>query len=80
MSQMELNRELMLNWIVASDRVLFIGQIEQTVCKQMTDVKLQLLYSNTWNHLTVCKKCSGLFKNVIYKMCLQIMCIFNIYV
>ena len=26
------------------------------VCKQMTDVKLLLLYSNTWNHLTVCKK------------------------
>ena len=26
------------------------------ICKQMTDVKLWLLYSNTWNHLTVCKK------------------------
>ena len=39
----------------------------------MTDVKLWLLYSNTWNHLNVCKKMiSGLFKNVIYKMCLQI--------
>ena len=25
------------------------------VCKQMTDVKLLLLHSNTWNHLTVCK-------------------------
>ena len=24
--------------------------------KQMTDVKLLLLYSNTWNHLTVHKK------------------------
>ena len=33
-----------------------MGQIEQTVCKQMTDVKLWLLYNNTWNHLTVCKK------------------------
>ena len=22
----------------------------------MTDVKLWLLYSNTWNHLTVCKQ------------------------
>ena len=32
------------------------GQIEQTVCKQMTDVKLWLLYSNTWNHSTVYKK------------------------
>ena len=26
------------------------------VCKDMTDVELWLLYSNTWNHLTVCKK------------------------
>ena len=26
------------------------------VYKQMTDVKLWLLYSNTWNHLTMCKK------------------------
>ena len=44
-----------------------------SVCKQMTDVKLWRLYSNTWNHLTVCKKkSSGSFKNVIYKMCLYI--------
>ena len=42
--------------VVAPDRVLSMGQIEQTVCKPMTDVKLWLLYSNTWNHLTVCKK------------------------
>ena len=33
-----------------------MGQIEQTVCKQITDVKFWLLYSITWNHLTVCKK------------------------
>ena len=26
--------------VVAPDRVLSMGQIEQTVCKQMTDVKL----------------------------------------
>ena len=26
------------------------------VCKQMTDVKLLLLHSNTWNHLTMCKQ------------------------
>ena len=26
------------------------------MCKKMTYVKLWLLYSNTWNHLTVCKK------------------------
>ena len=28
------------------------------VYKQITDVKLWLLYSNTWNHLTVCKQTS----------------------
>ena len=38
------------------------------------------LYNNVWNHLTVCKKISGLFKNIIYKMCLQISYIFDIYV
>ena len=27
-----------------------------TVCKQMTDVKLLVLHSNTWNFLTVCKQ------------------------
>ena len=58
--------------VVAPDRVLSMGQIEQTVCKQMTDVKLWLLYTNTWNHLTMWRKSSDLFKNVIYKMCLQI--------
>ena len=26
-----------------------MGQVEQTMCKEMTDVKLWLLYSNTWN-------------------------------
>ena len=26
------------------------------VCKQMIDVKLLVLHSNTWNHLTVRKK------------------------
>ena len=42
--------------VLAPDRALSMGQIEQTVCKQMTAVKLLLLYSNTWNHLTVFKK------------------------
>ena len=37
------------------ERVLSKESKEQTVCKQMTDVKLLLLYSNTWNHLTQCK-------------------------
>ena len=26
------------------------------VCKQIFDIQLLLLLSNTWNHLTVCKK------------------------
>ena len=33
-----------------------MGQIEQAVCKQMTDVKLLLLYSKNWNRLSLCKK------------------------
>ena len=40
----------------------------------LTDVKLLLSYSNTWNHLTVCKKNLVLFKNVLTNH------IFNIYV
>ena len=45
------------------------------VCKQMTNVKLWLLYRNTWNHLTVGQKVSsGSFKNVINKMYLWILC------
>ena len=28
------------------------------VYKQMTDVKLLLLHSNTWDHLTACKRMS----------------------
>ena len=43
----------------------------------MTDVKLWMLYSYTRNHLIVCKNSSGLFKNVINKMCLEI--IYSIY-
>ena len=42
------------------------------VCKQMTDIKLWLLYSNTWNYLTVWKNRSVSFKNDINKMCLKI--------
>ena len=42
--------------VVAPNRVLSIGQIEQNMCEQMTDVKLWRLYSHTWNHLTGCKK------------------------
>ena len=52
----------------------FFGHL--TVCKQMTDVclnELLLIHSNTQNNSTVCKRMRlGLFKNVINKMCLQI--------
>ena len=35
----------------------------------MADAKLSDLYSNTWNHLTVCKQMSAdSFKNVNIKM------------
>ena len=46
--------------------------------KQMTDDKLWLLYSNTWNPLTMCKGYWAQvdFKNVINKMCLRIIYIF----
>ena len=39
----------------------------------MNEVKLWLLYSNPWNHLTVCKQMNwGTFKNDINKTSLQI--------
>ena len=46
----------------------------------MADVKLWVLNSNAWNHFSECKKSSSSFKNIIYKMCLQIIYIFNIYI
>ena len=42
--------------VVVLDRIPFMDQMEQIMCKQMTGVKLWLSYSNNWNHLTVCKK------------------------
>ena len=42
--------------VVSPDMHLSLSKIEQSVCKQMTVVKLRLLYSNTWNHLTEGKK------------------------
>ena len=65
--------------IVSSARILSMGQIKQTVCKQMTDVRVWLLYSYVWNHLTVCKKNQGSFKNGIYKMRLQIIYIYLVH-
>ena len=38
----------------------------------MTDVLLWLLFINTWNHLTYANKGNRSFKNVIYKMYLEI--------
>ena len=42
--------------VVTPDRILFMSQIEQTVRKQMTDVKLWRLYCNTWNHLILSER------------------------
>ena len=58
--------------VAASDSVLFMGKIEQTVCKQMTDVAMWLLNKNTWNYLTVCKEELKVFKKFISKICLHI--------
>ena len=56
---------------ITAKLILHIMYIYLNVCKQMTDVKLLLIHSNTWNHLTVLEKMSsGPFKNVIKKMCL----------
>ena len=54
--------------------------IHLNVCKQMIDIKLLLLWSNTWSHLTVCKQislglCKKLSRKYVYKSF-----IFNIYV
>ena len=42
--------------VVVPDKVQSMVWIEQTVCKQMTDVKLWLLYSNTWNQINCVQK------------------------
>ena len=62
---------------VALDWFLSMGQIEQIVCKQMTDVKLWLLNSNTWNHLTVCKTDQVRLRMLSTK-CLQLISVFGI--
>ena len=36
--------------------LLVIIYVYSFLCKQMRDVKLLLLHSNTWNHLTSCYK------------------------
>ena len=51
------------------------------VYKQMTDVKLLLLYNNTWNHLTVWKKeWTQACLKMLSTKCIYKSYIFNIYV
>ena len=61
--------------VVAPDRVLSMDQIEETVCKQMTDVKLGLLYSNTEKHLTM--HSSKILINNVYKSYIYLMIIYR---
>ena len=42
------------------------------VGKRMIIVKMWLLYSSTWKRLTALKMSSGSFKNVVNKICLQV--------
>ena len=64
--------------VVAPDRVLSMGQMEQTVCKQMTDFKSWLLYNNTGNQC-VQKSAQALLRMLSTK-CVYKSHIFNIYV
>ena len=48
--------------------LLHIIDIYLNVCKQMTDVKLLLLYSNSRNHLTVCKQMTKSKWNDLYRI------------
>ena len=57
-----------------------IMYIYLNVSKQMTDVKLSLLHSNTWNHLTMCKKWAQACLKMLSTKCVYKSYIFNIYV
>ena len=62
--------------MVAPDRVPSMGQIEQTMGKQKTDIKLLLSHSNNWNYLTVCKKMINSKNNYSYTIeILETICI-----
>ena len=50
----------LLPGVIAPIGVLSMSQREQNVGKQMTGVKLRLLYSNTWKHLILRKRELGL--------------------
>ena len=57
----------MLNWI-KKEKELF-----DHLNKWQMFIELFVTHSDTWNHLTVCKQINlDLFKNVINKMCLQL--------
>ena len=68
--------------VVAPDRVLSMCQIEQTVCKQMTDIKFWLLNCNTWNYLTAYKQRAQACLTMLSTKCVykSYIYIFNIYV
>ena len=58
--------------------------IDLNVCKQMTKVKLVLLYHNIRNHLTMCKKWAQarlkmLSTKFVYKSYIQYVCITRIW-
>ena len=53
--------------VVEPDRVLIMGQMEQTVDKEMTNVKMWLLYNNNWNHLNMNKKSQAHLRILIIK-------------
>ena len=65
--------------VIAPDRVLSMGQIEQTMCKQMTDVKCDL-HSNTGNHLNVSKKRAQAHLRMLSTKYVYKSYIFNVYV
>ena len=66
--------------VVTPDRVLSMGQIEQTMCANKS--LLWLLYSNTWNLLTVCKKRAQAHSRMVstkcvYKLYIYLICIYK---
>ena len=67
--------ELHINYSLTNDMYIHLN-----VDKQITHVKLLLLRSDTYNHLTVCKQMSFCsFKNNIYKMYLLIIYLIYLY-
>ena len=68
----------MFYWMVRYIAILPLNCVQTNNWQWM---KLFKLDRNTWNYLTLCKQMTwDSFKNVIKKMGLQILHIFNIYV